>query len=340
MKCSPIILGAILTLAACNQADKNRPDISSIKVDTRFERFDQAYFALDSNNLSEGMKTLVQKFPQFTNDFTMHILGAGPVQENNELLNTANRQFFTTYYSVYESLKNDFKDLSREEKELNTAYRYIRYYFPDYPLPRPIAYLGPFDAPGVALTDSAVAIGLQLYGGKDFPFYTSLQGQELFPAYISRRFEKAYIPVNVVKAIIDDIFPNQAASLPLLERMVEEGKYWWLAKQILPDTPDSLITGYTKNQLAFCKDNEGLIWNYFLQSEQLYTTDPSISKLYVGEAPGTQGLPPAAPGNIGQWVGMRIVEKYVSRQEGGIHPRKLMQTSAREILDIAKYKPR
>ena len=63
-------------------------------------------------------------------------------------------------------------------------------YFPRYEVPKFISYLGPFDAPGVAITESAVAIGLQLYAGQDFPFYTSVEGQQLFPAYISKRFEK------------------------------------------------------------------------------------------------------------------------------------------------------
>lgn len=340
MKCSAFFVTVLVVLAACNQAAKNRPDISGIRVSTSIERFDQAYFALDSNHLPEGMKTLQQKFPAFTNDFTNHILGAGPVSDSNQVLTIANRHFFTSYYPVYEMLKNDFTNLSQQEAALNQAFRYIHYYFPDYPLPGLVAYLGPFDAPGVAMTDSAVAIGLQLYAGADFPFYTSQQGQELFPTYISRRFDKEYIPVNVVKAIVDDIYPNQSASFPLLEKMIEQGKYWWLSKQILPDAPDSLITGFTQQQLNFCEKNEGLIWSFFLQSEQLYSTDPGVMKLYLGDAPGTQGLPPAAPGNLGQWIGMQIVQKYVSQQEGGIQPRKLMQISPREILDASKYKPR
>lgn len=339
MKFSKLFLAGLLFFTACTNND-NRPDISAITVSTEIERFDLDYFALDSNRLAQGMKTLQAKYPYFINDFTANILGAGPVSDSNQVLPIINRQFFTTYYPVAELLKKDLKNLGDTEKELNQAFRYLTYYFPDYKIPRLIAYLGPFDAPGVALTDSAIAIGLQLYAGMDFPFYTSQQGQELFPTYISRRFEKAYIPSNVMKAVLMDLYPDRSGTMPLLEKMIEQGKYWWLSKQLLPDAADSLITGFTGSQLEFCEKNEGLIWNMFLQSEYLYTTDPSIQKIYIGEAPGTQGLPPAAPGNIGQWIGMRIVSAYIEQQDKNLQPRKLMQLSPREILDGSKYKPR
>ena len=118
-----------------------------------------------------------------------------------------------------------------------------------------------------------------------------------------------------------------------------EGKYWWLADQFLPDTPDSLKTGFTGEQLKWCESNEGVIWNLLLQNDQLYSTDPSIIQMYIGDAPGTQGFPPAAPGNIGQWIGLKIVQAYVERHPD-LHPEQLMKTSARTILDESKYKPR
>lgn len=340
MKCSKLLIAGILFLAACKDKKDNRPDTSGITVNTRIERFDQDYFALDSNNLQEGMKELAKKYPWFIHDFTANILGAGPMNDSNQVLPVANRHFFTSYFPVFQLVQKEQANLGGQEKELNEAFRTIKFYFPDYSIPRLVAYLGPFDAPGVALTDSAIAIGMQLYAGLDFPFYTSQQGQELFPLYISRRFEKKYMPVNVVKAVLSDIYPDKSASFPLLEKMIEQGKYWWLNKQILPDASDSLITGFTNQQLEFCEKNEGLIWNLLLQSEHIYSTDPGIMKLYLGEAPGTQGLPPAAPGNIGQWIGLRIVEKFIDEQQTSLQPGKLMQLSPREILDGSKYKPR
>jgi hypothetical protein len=339
MKFSSYFLMAVFFLAACRSNTTKRPDVSGIRVNTKIERFDIAYFSLDSNHLDQGMQSLAKQYPYFINDFTANILGVGPLSDTNTTLPTANRHFFTSYYDVYRSTSKDFANLESTEKELNQAFSYLKFYFPDYTVPRFIGYIGPFDAPGIAITQNSIAIGLQLYAGKDFPFYTSEPGQQLYPAYISRRFEKVYIPSNCIKAVAEDLFPDKSQGLPLIEQMIEKGKYWWLTDLVLPDEPDSIKTGYTKAQLDWCKSNEGVIWNLLLQNDQLYTTDPSIIQNYIGDAPTTQGFPSESPGNIGQWIGLRIVTNFLEK-----HPettaQQLMLMPARNIIDGAKYKPR
>lgn len=234
-----------------------------------------------------------------------------------------------------------FENLGWLEKELQQSFKYVKYYFPQYQLPsKVVAYIGPFDAPGVAITQYSLAIGLQLYAGKNFSFYTSMEGQEMYPAYISRRFEPSFITVNCMKAIAEDLFADKSQSKPLIEQMIDKGKYWWLVNQFMPGVQDSLITGYTQKQCDWCRKNEGLIWNFFLQSNnQLYTIDPDIIKNYIGDAPNTLGMPDVSPGNIGQWVGWQIVKSYFEKNPS-ISPLKLMATDPKKIFEETKYKPR
>jgi hypothetical protein len=217
----------------------------------------------------------------------------------------------------------------------------VKYYFPKYQLPpKVVTFIGPFDAPGVAITQYTLAIGLHLYAGKNFSFYNSMQGQEMYPTYISRRFEPSNITMNCMKAIAEDLFNDKSGNKPLIEQMIEKGKYWYLANQFLPDAADSLITGFTQKQSEWCKANEGLIWNYFLQSNnELYTIDPDIIKNYIGDSPNTAGMPDAAPGNIGQWVGWQIVKNYAEKNSSAT-PLQIMTTDAKKIFEETKYKPR
>jgi hypothetical protein len=339
MKFSSLFLVAALLFVRCGNEHAKTPNVSGITVNTKIERFDTDYFALDSNQLTSGMQSLAKKYPYFIEDFTANILGAGTNSDTNQLLQTANHKFFTSYFSVHQALQKDFTSLSSTEKELNAAFKNLKYYFPAYTVPRFLSYLGPFDAPGVAITEHAIAIGLQLYGGKDFPFYTSLPGQELYPLYISRRFEKSYIATNCIRAVAEDMFPDKSQGLPLIDQMIEKGKYAWLTNQLLPQTADTIKTGYTTNQLDWCKNNEGIIWNLLLQNDQLYSTDPSVIQMYIGDAPGTQNFPPEAPGNLGAWLGLRLVTTYMEKN-AAVTPLQLMTTPARKIMDGAKYKPR
>jgi hypothetical protein len=225
------------------------------------------------------------------------------------------------------------------EEGLRRGFQYTAYYFPQYKLPpKVVSYIGPFDAPGVAITRYTLAIGLQLYAGKNFPFYLSTQGQDLFPLYISRRFEPEYVVPNCMKAIAEDIYPDLSSSRTLMEQMIEKGKNWWLVDQLLPETADSLKTGFTQRQLNWCLGNEGQIWNFFLD-QNLYSLEPDLIKNFIGDGPYTQGMPEASPGNIGQWVGWRIVQKYVSMHPD-LTPPQLLKIPAKQIFEEAKYKPK
>lgn len=325
-------------MIACKSGKKN-PDVSNIPVTVHIERFDQAFFEIDTNQVQQGLLSLGRKYPYFINDFAVNILGTSPLSDTSMDAFFACRRFISSYLPVRDSLDLKFRNMSSEEEELKKGFQYIHYYFPKYNLPpKVVAYIGPFDAPGVAMTRYTLAIGLQLYAGKQFPFYLSPQGQELFPLYISRRFEPEYIVPNCMKSLAEDIYPDQSQGKPLIEQMIEKGKSWWLVNLFLPETADSLITGFTQKQVNWCNANEGQIWNFFLE-QNLFSPEPDLIKNYIGDAPNTQGMPEVSPGNIGQWVGWRIVQKYVSLHPD-FSPVQIMKVPPRTIFDETKYKPK
>jgi len=174
---------------------------------------------------------------------------------------------------------------------------------------------------------------------KFFRFTTACRARKcthlLFRGVLNRN-----INVNCAKAIAEDLFPDKSGGKPLIQQMIEKGKYWYLTDMFLPETPDSLKTGFTQKQMDWCKANEGLIWNYFLQGDNiLYTIDTDLIKNYLGDSPTTQGMPEIAPGNIGQWVGWQIVKKYAENNPS-LTPAQVMNTDSKKIFEETKYKPR
>ncbi len=333
-----MFFGLLVLMASC-RSGKHTPDISGIHIELKVERFDEAFFAMDTTNIQRSLFTLNQRFPYFTNDFMVNILGTTPLSDTSQIAFRAARVFLTSYLPVKDSIELEFKNIDWLEKELRSSFAYIKYHFPNYLLPpKVVSFIGPFDAPAAAMTRFTLAIGLQLYAGKDFSFYKSAQGQVLYPAYISRRFEPQYISSNCMKAIAEDMYPDTSSSRPLIEQMIEKGKYWWLINQFMPDASDSLITGFTERQLKWCSENEGQIWNLLLQSD-IFTIDQDFIKNFLGDSPHTQGMPDSSPGNIGQWVGWQIVKKYLEKNPS-ISAKELMQTNSRTIFDAAKYKPK
>ncbi len=338
MKKTGLVLLLTLSLLACKKK-KGIPDVSDIKVDIPIERFDRTFFAIDSNNMEQGLKRLQKEHPEFYNDFMNEILGVtGSISDNNTLLIT--KQFISGYTSIYDSVKGKFSNMTGLKKELQKGFQFVKYYFPDYKIGKAIIYLGPFNAPGVASTNAGLAIGLQQFAGSNFSVYQSEPIQQMFPSYITRRFAPEYITANCMKAVVDELFPDKSSGKPLIEQMIEKGKQWFLLDKFLPSTADSLKTGYTQKQLSWCTENEGLIWNYLVKNEDLNSLNPTTIQSYIGEGPFTQGFSQElSPGNIGQWIGWQIVKKYMSKNPG-MKPAEAMKIDAGKILTEGKYKPK
>lgn len=336
------ILSIVFFAAACNSGEKT-PDVSNIKIDIKTERFENDFFKLDTANMLPGVQQLQTKYPDFFNDFTEKILGA----EGNGNVGGAVMAFLYSYHSLYDSSQLLFANFSKYETEIKKGFQFVKYYFPEYKLPAKIVtFIGPLDASyktsfglqGDILTNNAIGIGLQLHMGGNFSFYKSEQGMQLYPAYISAGFEPAAIPVNAMRNIVDDIFPEKLDEKPLVQQMVEKGKRLYLLHKFLPATDEHLLIGYNNQQMKQCYEHEKEIWNMFAQNSSLQSIDENIIKNYIGASPKTQELGDASPGNIGAFAGWQIVKKFM-KENDKTSLQQLMSMDADALFQAAKYKP-
>jgi len=345
MKKASLLLLFASFFAACNNK-KNTPDISNIKVNLAIERFDEAFFEMDTMQVNKSINELNRKFPEFLSPFLQTIVGVTD--------NTGIKTFFKLYKPVFDSSQIIYKDFTPVKTQLEKAFSYVKYYFPSYKAPaKVIPIVGPMnsieDMAKMANGDftpnfigpNFLGISLQFYLGENFSLYKNEYFiSNVVPLYRSRRFAKEYIVADVMKLIADDIYPDKSNTKPLIEQMIEKGKQWWLVDKFLPEIADSVKTGYTKQQLDWCRENEGLIWSYIVKNENLYTVEPVTIQNYIGEGPFTQGFSQEySPGNIGPWIGWQIVKKYADANSG-MKPEQVMQASAKQILEQAKYKPK
>lgn len=332
-------------LAACSDQPK-APDISTISLRLQEKRFDRDFFSMDTTAPEKSLAALQQKYPDLLNIYLQHIVGITD--------NVGIGEFFRTYKPIYDSAQLIYKDFGKQREQLEHAFRYVKYYFPVYVPP---AYVIPVIGPMNAKEDMArmsngdytpnfigkdfVGVSLQYYLGADFSLYNNQYFiNNVAPLYRSRRFAKEYIVGDVMKLVTDDVFPDNSASLTLIEQMVERGKQWWLIEKFLPTTPDSVRTGYTKHELDWCAANEGLIWSYIVRNEKLDAIDPATIQVYIGEAPFTQGLSPQdSPGNLGPWIGRQIIRAYAEKNTS-MTPSELIKIPATKIIEEAKYKPK
>ena len=333
MKNQVLVLLLMLGLMACKQG-KRIPDVGNIKVNLTTERFEQDFFAVDTLQFEASMNALNKKYPGFTTDFMFNILGTTPATAQVDV-----RSFIASYQSIYNHTKPLFGDFSAFSKDIKKGFQLVHYYFPNYKLPQKIiSYIGPINSYACVITPDAIAIGLQLFLGKDHPLYLSPQGQSMYPAFVSRKFEPAFIPATALKNIVDDMYPAKTQGLPLVAQMIELGKRLYLLDQFLPEMADTLKTGYTALQLEACYKNEQTIWSMFIQNDFLYKSDPQITRDFLVDAPFTHTLGEGSPGNIGQFTGWQIVKKWMSKNSKA-SLKELMEKDPLKLFEEAKYKP-
>jgi len=331
-----VAIFSILIITSCKS--KNAPDVSNIKVPLKVLRFEQDFFAIDTNKVTAQLDTVIAKYPAFGEGFLATILNVDPRWGGDTSANYI-KGFLSSYRAVYDSSQKVFADFSPYEKQLQKGLQYSKYYFPQYKLPtKIITYIGPLDGYGDILDTDAIIVGLHQHLGSNFSLYSTAWVRETYPDYITARFTPDYIAVNAMKNIVLDLYPEKSEDKSLLIQMVEKGKRLYLLQKLLPDTKPNMLIGYTEKQWKACMERQVVIWDLFIQNNFLQTLDYNVIKNYVGESPKTQELGEGAPGNIGSFTGWQIVNKYMDKfPETKLT--ELMVKDAEQLFEQAKYKP-
>ncbi len=337
----------LFVLLSCNNSN-NKPDVSNINVNVKIERFDKDFFSMDTNHLDQSLNELNRKYPAFSPLYSEFLSPINAmVKQQGKTYQEAVRLFYRTIKPLADAVEKKYSNLDDVRSGLDKGFKYVKYYYPSFKVPAVVTSIESFnpDDPqevyGAIFYNDTLIISLQMFLGNDFNGYDPVQ----YPDYLRRRFNEQYIVPNSIRAIANDIYPDSSESASLIEQMVEKGKQWYLLDKFLPDAPDSLITGFSKSQTNFIKKNEGNIWNQFLKdTPDPYTLDQERLKNYLGEGPFTQDMPHdlqgnGTPGNIGQWMGWRIVQKFAEKNPK-MTVQEILATPAKKIFQEAGYRPK
>jgi hypothetical protein len=220
--------------------------------------------------------------------------------------NPALRKFYD------QSQDSSFFGGDRLEKDLKIAFQRVQKEFPGMKTPKIRTVFSGFGGLGSEFTaqhlqvsDSLIVIGLDFFMGK--------KGLYLPPNvydYQIRRLEPRALVGQVMLQYSAFLNKQNEEDHSLLSDMIWYGKGYAFTKTIVPELADSLLFGYTNQELietnAFQKD----VWEHFIDKKLLFNKEELIKSKYLGERPKTPEIGPACPGSIGRWVGYTIVQHY------------------------------
>jgi len=325
----------ILTLFLLTGCTNDRAvDVTGIEVEVDLHRFEREVFSVGDTILPPYIEELRTEFGGFIEVFANNIM---TMRVDNDTAFASNLNYFvndTSVREVYNRVNEKYEDLDWLETDLHDFLKYYKYYFPDKEAPFITTYVSAFNY-GVITSDTILGIGLDMFLGKDFIYYSQIG----IPAYLYSRFTPEFIVPNCIRAIAQNDYDPLLVKNELLSQMVYEGKLIYFIKQMAPGLHDSLVTGFTGDQLEWCYESESEIWGFLIEQKLLFNTDPSTYVKYVNDGPTTSGFPDRSPGKVASFTGWKIVDEYMDKNPN-VSLKQLMELNdAQSILESSGYKP-
>jgi hypothetical protein len=329
----PFAFLLVLIFFSCRQSERI-PDVSQIIVDPSIVRFEEKLFEADTQEIEATLQGLINMYPEFSEVF-LHQIIADPSYGNNM---TASASVFVRdsfIRELYQTCRRQYSDFSRPEKELKQALRFFKYYFPDKPVPDIYTCVTGFEVGSFTIGEKILGIGLDFYLGAEYPYYPP----DLFPVYIRQTMSSDYLVAKSVQALVAN-YVGEINGTRLLDFMIRNGIELYIKQKLLPETPEEIIHEYTSEQMEWLKANESQIWAYLLQEDLLYSIDYRSYQKMITPSPNVPKMHPEAPGRVANWIGMRIIERYIERNQALSLTDLLMETDPQKILTESRYKPR
>ena len=315
---------------------QNNPAQNAPEIILPMERLDQVLFNLDTSHIKDTLLGMNPRYP-----FISEVLLQQMLAIDSSNIEAALLSFLTAYRPIFTAVQKINAPVSAHPR-LQTLFKNVHYYFPDYPLPKKIIYfIGPLDGFGNSIGADYMAIGLQMFLGDTSSWYQSEQIKKYFPPYMSRNFTPRFIPITAAKNLLQDIAPNSNLTQGLIIEMIEMGKRQYILKKVLPENNDADLFGYSASQYAATIKAEQDIWNYLLKMNLVYAKDPKVASQLLNEGPFSLYFGNEIPGNVGIFIGYQIVKSWMEQQSEKEQSNliALLQLPAEKIFAESKYKP-
>jgi len=327
-----IILPAILFSCKPNPL---RVDISNINKDISVVRFDKELFSINAKDSINSLIALSNKYPEFFDLFTYKVIQIGGIGDT--LFFERMKQFLndTMILNVEKLVNTEFSDFETIKGQLNEAFKYFQFHFPEKEVPTVFAYNSGFNQ-SVVTAENIIGISLDKYLGRDCKYYKLLNST---PQYKILNMHKGKIVSDVIYAWGITEFENTTKVSTLLDNMIHQGKLMYFVDAMLPEMEDSLKIGYTSLQIDWCRRNESQMWSQLIENKMLYSNKRMDIIRYINNSPTTSGFPLESPGRTGVWIGWQIVREYMKKFPETTLSNLMQNIDYQQILNDSKYFP-
>jgi len=308
----------IILLSSCQDNNPLDVDVSKIPAKVKFLRFDSDFYGQSPNRLAE----LKAKYPYMFPARVPDSIWLKKMQDSLLL------DLKTQVDSVFPSMQ-------AYKQPIADVFKHIKYYFKQFKEPKIVTLYSDWNyLKKSVFVDSLDLLTLDNFLGTKNRLYKGI------PNYIKQNMVPQQIPVAIAKGIIETQV-RPPVSKNFLSKMVNYGKKLYLLDAYMPQTPDSIKIGYNSKKMAWARQNEESIWQYFIENDLLYSNDQKLNMRFLNLAPYSKFYTEddmKSAGYIGRYTGWQIVRSFMRKNKVSLQ--KLLQMPEEEIFKKSKYKPK
>ena len=318
------LLLAVLFLNSCGK----QPEIP-ITID----RMEQTLFTLPIDSIAVSIPILEQRYGELLDLYSQRVIRIGS-PNSPEYADELSKFLTDTYMNLaYQRVTEVFPDVKDIETGLGRAFYNYGVAFPDRVVPSIYTLISGFNE-SIIVADNILAIALDKYLGRNEEMYFMLD----LPNYLRQVMDRKYIVADCMKYWLYTEFPFNDSIDDVLTNILYEGKIMYALHRLLPSTPDSLLFGFTSEQMRWCRNNNQQMWTFLVENRLLYITDNLTINKLVGPAPFTSLFTRESPGRSVIWLGYRIIASYMKNNKVSLEEL-LEDDDYLKILSKARFKP-
>jgi hypothetical protein len=311
----------VLSLDSCKKEQESQWKVEIEKPAEKVQVVDISKMFYDKNVPLEQFKT---SFPWFQGtvsdeDFAKRRTDANEVKIYNEAIHKI--------------------DVNKLQTELQELFSHIKYYYPK------------FNSPKVYLFSSALQMAQDpiIYDEKSGFLFVDITGfmgdGNANYKGLEQYFQKSMNPGNIVPKV-SQIFAENIVTASSQQKFVDQlilnGKIMTLQDAFLPNFPDYLKMNYTKKQYDWAVTNEANIWNYFVESNLIFSDDPRLVERFISPGPFSKfytEIDNESSPQIGIFTGWQICKSYL-KQNPETKLLDFLKMDAQTIFNKSGYKPK
>jgi hypothetical protein len=327
---------ALFFLVGCTSKNRLDIDVPNTEISIQYQRLDQLLFNIkrSEDDVVKQHFILLDSFPETYQLFVEVMLREGNVYDTATAKNMLNFLSDNNMRYVFDAVSETFPEPQFFKDDFTKAFKYYKHYFPEAFVPNIMGYFSNFNAKTLIL-DSSIAIGLELYLGKEHPVIQSLSPQNI-PAYLKKKMDKDYLVSDALKFFL---LSNHYVDMgdDFLSTIVSMGKILYLLDAIQPQVEDWKKMGYSEAEMKWCKKYEDQIWKYIVEQQLLFSVSKDKISHFIDEGPFTKGLPEESPSMVGIWLGWQMVRDYMNENKDVSLQDLINETDSKKILKY--YQP-